>query len=149
MIARSMIGVVNVSFIKPMESLPVKKLPKGANWTYEIKLDGFRAEAVRREGQVALYSRQGKLLTSQFTQVAKELEKIMLTGTVLDGELVALDEDGRPRFNLLQNYRSGSAPLMYFVFDILIHKGTGVMKLPLAERRSLVPSTLGERSANS
>lgn len=105
-----------------MVSLPVNKLPKGANWTYEIKLDDFRVVAVRAADQVVLYSRHGKLLTTQFPQIAQELEKSMPPDTVLDGELVALDDDGRPRFNLLQNYRSGSAPLVYFVFDNLIDK---------------------------
>jgi len=59
---------------------------------------------------------------------------------VLDGELVALDENGIPRFNLMQNYRSGSTHLMYFVFDILMDKGRDVTKLPLSERRSLLQS---------
>lgn len=62
--------------------------------------------------------------------------------TVLDGELVALDEGGRPRFNLLQNYRSGSASLMFFAFDILVDKGRDVTKLPLSERRSLLASSV-------
>src|SRR4051794_22564447 len=101
-----------------MECLSVKKLPTGAQWTYEIKLDGFRVEAVRSEDRVTLYSKQGKLLTAQFMQVALELEKLP-PETALDGELVALDENGVPRFNLLQNYRSGSAHLMYFAFDVL------------------------------
>lgn len=57
---------MNVRFIKPMETLSVKKLPKGAGRTYEIKLDGFRVEAVRAADQVVLYSRQGKVLTDQF-----------------------------------------------------------------------------------
>jgi bifunctional non-homologous end joining protein LigD len=125
-----------------MENLAVNKLPKGADWTYEIKLDGFRVEAIRLKDHAVLYSRHGKLLTSQFPQIARELEKSMPLDTVLDGELVALNEEGRPRFNLLQNYRSGSSPLMYFVFDILIHKGTDVTKLPLSERRALLTSAV-------
>jgi bifunctional non-homologous end joining protein LigD len=55
---------------------------------------------------------------------------------------VALDKGGVPRFNLLQNYRSGSAHLMYFVFDILSHKSKDVTRLPLSERRNLLSSTV-------
>jgi len=57
---------------------------------------------------------------------------------VLDGELAALDAEGRPDFNLLQNYRSAAARLMYFVFDILIHKGRSLLVLPLSERRQIL-----------
>lgn len=88
-----------------MESLAGKTLPTGEKGTYEVKLDGFRAVAVRTD-QIVLYSRQGKVLTSQFIPIAQELEKLP-PETVLDGELVALDENGAPRFNLLQNYRTG------------------------------------------
>jgi len=116
-----------------MECLSANKLPIGDRWTYEIKLDGFRLEAVRTESRVILYSKQGKLLTSQFMQVALELEKLPCD-TVIDGELVALDGGGVPRFNLLQNYRAGSAHLMYFAFDTLLLKGRDVTKLPLSDR---------------
>jgi len=126
-----------IKFHKPMECLSVKKLPSGEQWTYEIKLDGFRVEAVRTADRVTLYSKQGKLLTAQFIQIALELEKLP-PGTAIDGELVALDKSGVPRFNLLQNYRSGSAHLMYFAFDFLAHKGLDVSKLPLSERRELL-----------
>ena len=120
-----------------MECLPTRKLPTGERWTYEIKLDGFRIEAVRTQDRVILYSRQGKLLTSQFMPIALEFETLP-PDTVLDGELVALDRNGVPRFNLLQNYRGGAAHLMYFVFDILMHGGEDVTKLPLSERRDLL-----------
>jgi bifunctional non-homologous end joining protein LigD len=65
-----------------------------------VKLDGFRLEVVRTD-HVVLYSKQGKLLTSQFMQIALELEKLPAE-TVLDGELVALDDAGVPRFNLFR-----------------------------------------------
>jgi len=128
---------VKIHFSPPMECLSAKKLPRGEQWTYEIKLDGFRVEAVRTDDRVILFSKQGKLLTSQFMQIALELQ-ILPPETVLDGELVALDRNGVPRFNLLQNYRSGSAHLMYFAFDILLYAGKDVTKLPLSERRDIL-----------
>jgi bifunctional non-homologous end joining protein LigD len=116
-------------------------LPTGEQWTYELKLDGFRIEAVRTEDRVILYSKQGKPLTGQFMQIALELEKLP-PETALDGELAALDKSGVPRFNLLQNYCSGSAHLMYFAFDVLAHRGKDVTKQPLSERRKLLRSWL-------
>ena len=118
----------------------MEKLPVDGKWTYEVKLDGFRVEAVRTD-HIVLYSKQGKLLTSQFMQIASELEKLPAE-TVLDGELVALDENGVPQFNLLQYYRAGSSHLMYFAFDILVHKGRDVTTLPLSERQSLLRSNV-------
>jgi bifunctional non-homologous end joining protein LigD len=132
---------VSTGFQKPMECLSPKKLPTGEQWTYEIKLDGFRVEGFRTQDHVTLYSKQGKLLTGQFMQIALELEKLPL-GTALDCELVALHEGGVPRFNLLQNYRSGSAHIMYFAFDVLAYKGEDVSKLPLAKRRELLRTTV-------
>lgn len=63
-------------------------------------------------------------------------------GTMLDGEVVALDESGRPSFNRLQNYRSGGSPLLYYAFDILIHRGRSLLKTPWQERRSILQRTL-------
>jgi len=97
---------MSLRFTKPMECLSAKKLPTGKQWTYELKLDGFRVETIRTEDRVSLYSKQGKLLTGQFMQVALELEELP-PETALDGELVAVDNNGVPRFNLLQNYRGG------------------------------------------
>lgn len=133
--------MLNLSFRKPMECRSTKKLPIGEQWTYEIKLDGFRVQAVRTMDRVVLNSKQGKPLTAQFMEVAMELESLP-EGTVIDGELVALDKKGVPRFNLLQNYRSGIVHLMYFAFDILMHKGKDVTKLALSERRELLRSIL-------
>jgi ATP-dependent DNA ligase len=138
--------LVNVRFSKPMECLSTKKLPRGAQWTYEIKLDGFRVEAVRTHDRVVLYSKQGKVLTSQFMEIALELETLPAE-TVLDGELVALDRNGVPKFNLLQNYRGGSAHLMYFAFDILLNEGKDVTKLPLSDRRDIL-QTLVKRGSH-
>ena len=91
-----------------MESLPIKKLPLGTKWTYEVKLDGFRIEAVRTESGVVLYSRRRKNMTAEFSELAKALEYLPAE-TIIDAEVAALDESGVPRFNLLQNFRSGSA----------------------------------------
>jgi len=126
-------------FIEPMLLLRVEKLPQGADWSYEIKLDGYRALAIKSGGKVQLRSRNDNDFTERYSSVANALRSIP-NETVLDGEVAALDEEGRPSFNLLQNYGSADAPLVYFVFDLLMLKGQNVMTKPLSERRSLLES---------
>src|SRR5229473_13674 len=95
--------------------MPVRTLPEGANWAYELKLDGYRSLAVKANGQVHLRSRTTKDFNTRYPAVAKALAPLP-DETVIDGEVVALDASGRPSFNLLQNH--GSAPIIYYVFDV-------------------------------
>jgi DNA ligase D-like protein (predicted ligase) len=124
-----------------MECLPVAHIPEGPLWTYEIKLDGYRLLGVKSAGRVTLYSRRGNDLTSRYGAVVKPLQDLA-DGCVIDGELVALDDQGKPNFNLLQNYRSSGSPLMYYAFDVLVHHGRDVMKQPLSERRGVLASII-------
>jgi ATP-dependent DNA ligase len=99
--------MIKARFIEPMECLPVTNVPEDPQWTYEIKLDGFRLEAVKTKGKVTLLSRRGNDLTKRFNDIAEALHDLP-DETVIDGELVALDEQGRPSFNLQQNFRSAA-----------------------------------------
>ena len=128
---------VKASFLETMDCLPVTKLPEGPEWTYEIKLDGYRLEAVKSKGKVSVYSRRKNILNEKFGYIAEALGKLA-DETVLDGELVAMDEDDKSDFNLLQNFRSAQAKIHYFVFDILCYKGKMVTELPLSERRAIL-----------
>jgi len=119
----------------------VTKLPEGAMWTWEIKLDGWRMEAVKSGGRVTLYSRRGKNFNAQFGTIARELEYLP-DETVIDGELVAVDEEGRPNFNLLQNFRSDESGVIYYAFDIPIHNGNDLMRQPLSQRREVLRSII-------
>src|SRR6202040_1438737 len=110
------------SFIEPMECLAVSKLPEGAQWVWEVKLDGYRALAVKFGTGVTLFSRRRKSLNRQFPYVVEALANLP-EGTVVDGELVAIDDSGRPDFNLLQNFRSEATRIHYYVFDLLCWKG--------------------------
>ncbi len=130
-------------FIEPMECLPVTTVPEGEQWTYELKLDGYRLEAVKSKGRVTLYSRRGTDMTRRFDYIADALEDLP-DETVIDGELVALDEQGRPNFNLLQNFRSAASHITFYAFDILFHRGKDVMQLPLAKRRAILARALQE-----
>jgi DNA ligase D-like protein (predicted ligase) len=124
-------------FIDPMECLQVSVLPDGPNWIFEIKLDGYRAIAVKSESSVTLYSRNQKSLNNKFPYIAEALRDLPV-GTVIDGELVALDDHGRPEFNLLQNFKSEAARIRFFAFDILCFEGRDLTKLSLLERKDFL-----------
>lgn len=134
-------------FVEPMLLLKTNTLPEGENWLYEIKLDGYRALALKSNGRVELRSRNDKDFSVRYSGIAKALEKLP-DNTVIDGEVVALDEEGRPSFNLLQNYGSSRAPIVYFVFDALMFRGKNLMDEPLMKRREVLQekilSKLGE-----
>src|ERR1700674_729283 len=91
-----------VAFIEPMLLLRTEKLPEGPEWLIELKLDGYRAQAIKSSGEVQLRSRNDNNFNSRYPGIVKALA-LMPDETVIDGEVVALDPDGKPSFNLLQN----------------------------------------------
>ena len=124
-------------FVEPMECESVSKLHEGSEWVYEIKLDGYRAIAVKSDNKVNLFSRRRKSFNQQYPYIVEALSDLP-NGSVIDGEIVALDDSGRPEFNLLQNYRRDAGRIRYFVFDLLCHKNRDTTRLPLVERRKLL-----------
>ena len=111
------------------------RLPGGDDWTYELKLDGYRIIADLREPPVHLWSRRGQDYSERFGEVAAALPAAVEAPCVLDGEVCALDDQGRSRFSLLQ---SGEGTLVFFCFDLLELEGRDVTGLPLSERRALL-----------
>ena len=99
-------------FVEPMLLLRSETLPEGSGWLYELKLDGYRALAIKTDSKVLLRSRNDNDLTSKYPLLPKALAA-MPDDTVLDGEVVAFDASGRPSFNTLQNYSSPGAPIFY------------------------------------
>jgi DNA ligase D-like protein (predicted ligase) len=126
-----------VGFVEPMLSLPVAKLPEGPVWSYELKFDGYRALGLKADDQIQLLSRNGKNFTKRFTLIAQALEKLP-DETMIDGEIVAFDSEGRPSFNVLQNHRSRETELQLYVFDLLIFRGKDQTQQPLEKRRELL-----------
>jgi DNA ligase D-like protein (predicted ligase) len=129
------------SFVEPMECLSVSRLPEGPTWIWEIKLDGFRALAVKSRTGLTLFSRRKKSFNRQFAHIVEGLADLP-EGTVVDGEVVAMDENGRPDFNLLQNFRAEPSRIQYYVFDVLCWKDRDLTRVPLVERRALLKSVV-------
>ena len=124
-------------FIDPMLLLRADALPEGANWAYELKLDGYRALAIKTGGQVRYRSRNDNDFNARYPAIVKAMAP-MPDETVIDGEIVALDEAGRPSFSALQNHGSNGTSLHFFIFDVLILGGRDVMDEPLTRRRELI-----------
>src|SRR5438552_14328344 len=123
-----------------------QQVPKGPGWLFEVKWDGFRALARVIQGEATLKSRQGNDLTQRFPTVANEIPKAVKTpDCVLDGEVCALDEQGRSSFSAMQQGKPGTA-LVYFVFDLLELEGESLVDLPLTERRRRLEKLLDRRS---
>jgi DNA ligase D-like protein (predicted ligase) len=134
-------SVTRARFIEPMLLLRSDTLPEGPSWQYELKLDGYRALAIKSNGKVHLRSRNNKSFDDRYPTILNALTE-MPDETVIDGEIVALDDSGRPSFNALQNYGSSAAPLYFYVFDVVILEGRDVMAEPLSARRDLLKRAL-------
>jgi DNA ligase D-like protein (predicted ligase) len=128
---------VKACFVEPMLLLRTEALPDDPRWAYQLKLDGYRAVAFKAGGRIHLRSRNDNDFAVRYPAVMPGLARLP-NDTVIDGELVALDPDGRPSFNLLQNYGAETIPIVYFVFDVMILAGRDVMSRPLTVRRELL-----------
>lgn len=126
-----------IRFIEPMLLLQTDRLPEGDAWLHEVKIDGYRAIAGRSGDRILFRSRRDNNFTGRFPSIAKAFRSLP-DETLVDGEVAAVDEQGRPSFNLLQNYKSGRGALVYFVFDLLIFKGESLLNKPLDERKVIL-----------
>ncbi|PYV36471.1 MAG: hypothetical protein DMG09_17205 [Acidobacteria bacterium] len=133
-------------FIEPMLLLRTEK-PEGPDFQFEIKFDGYRALALKSGAKVQLRSRNDNDFSVRYPGIVKALAP-MPDETVIKGEVVALDKDGRPWFNTLQNYGSEGAPLHSYIFDLLILEGRDVMGEPLVNRRELLEEHVLPRVAS-
>ena len=131
-----------------MQCKAVDHLPEGKDWVYELKFDGYRAIAIKQGTSVKLISRNAKPLNSRYPEVVDELKEIPLGSFVMDGEVVALDENGLPSFQLLQNLgpKSPNRQLSYFAFDILNLDGKKLRNVPLEKRKEILKNILPQQS---
>ncbi|WP_243373652.1 DNA ligase D [Geotalea sp. SG265] len=128
--------------IRPMLATLVKDPFDNPDWIFEIKLDGYRTIAEISSGTVRLYSRNLLSFNTRFPTIAAPLAGLGREA-ILDGEVVAMDENGRSDFQLLQNYgRTGEGLIIYFVFDLLYLDGHDLRNLPLLTRKTLLQEIL-------
>ncbi len=120
-----------------MYARAVQQLPEGKEWLYEVKFDGYRCLAGRDSTGVTLWSRRANRFTDQFPTVAEACQHLP-PDTLLDGELIALDKDGRVSFNILQHHRSQAQAILFYAFDVIIHRGRRLIHVQLETRRELL-----------
>jgi DNA ligase D-like protein (predicted ligase) len=125
------------TFVEPMLLQRTEKLPEGKDWLYELKFDGYRALAIKSGGTLRLRSRNDNDFTARYPGIVDALAGLP-GDTIIDGEVVPLDADGKPSFNMLQNYGSAGVPLHFYVFDLLVLRGIDLMGEPLGKRRELL-----------
>jgi bifunctional non-homologous end joining protein LigD len=128
-------------FLPPMKARTTGSVPDG-RWSCELKYDGYRAIATLNQGKVELWSRTGNSLTDDYPQITRALKQLDCRNATLDGEIVAVDAQGRSRFQLLQGRdRQERAPtLRYFLFDLLHLNGEPMVNLPLEIRQERLVS---------
>jgi bifunctional non-homologous end joining protein LigD len=128
-----------------MLASPWTEPPEGPDWIFEVKWDGYRAIAIIEQSKVRLLSRNGLSLEKKFEKVVMELRSLDLDSAILDGEVVAVDRDGMPRFELLQRYqKKPQGTLLYYVFDLAYLDGKDLTGMPLLRRRELLKKVLPE-----
>ena len=126
-----------LDFIKPMLAKLSDALPTRGNWLYELKLDGYRALVMKKRGVTTLFSRRSNVLNVRFPGLAKAFD-FLPDDSIIDGEVVALDDEGRPSFSVLQNYGPRVKSIYFYAFDLLVYQGKDVRGLPLSDRRALL-----------
>jgi bifunctional non-homologous end joining protein LigD len=135
--------------IHPMLASSVAKAFDDPDWLFEIKWDGYRAVAFIEDGRVRLVSRNQNDLTAQFSELGSLPQFVNAQRAILDGEIVALDEEGRPSFSLMQQRtgfqpgkrrlaRREGVPVIYYAFDLLYLDGLDLRRVALEQRKQLL-----------
>ena len=127
-------------FIEPMKAKLVEKPPATGDWIYELKFDGIRLIATKKGEKVSLLSRNQNDLSGRFPEITEAVKKLAAIDCVLDGEVVALDENGRSSFQLLQarEMEGRKSPVYFYAFDLLQLDGRSLVSLPLGARKTVL-----------
>jgi DNA ligase D-like protein (predicted ligase) len=135
---------VPLKALAPMMAVSAAKLPVGPEWSYEVKWDGYRAQAVKDGAAVSLASRNLKNITRQYPAIAEAAARVRAKSAVLDGEIVALDAEGRPSFQALHHWTLDGLSIVYYAFDLLHLNGRDLTRAPLDERRAALCEVVGD-----
>jgi bifunctional non-homologous end joining protein LigD len=125
------------SYIEPCDPTLAVDPPRGDDWLYEIKVDGYRAQVHLHRGKVTVYSRKGLDWTSQFRRIADSAKLLKASDAVMDGEAVVIGSTGLPDFQALRRElgKRSTATLLYYAFDLLYLDGRDLRQLPYVERK--------------
>jgi bifunctional non-homologous end joining protein LigD len=135
------------AFQEPQLATLVDDVPPGESWIHEIKYDGYRLELAVGDGVATAWTRNGKDWSDKFKALVKAAAKLP-AGSLIDGEAVAIDDEGKPSFQLLQSTlkdRQG-ANLVFYAFDLLVDRGEDIRKLPNIVRKDRLASLLAGTS---
>jgi len=123
-------------FVAPQLATLTDALPQGKDWLFEVKFDGYRALTAASGDRVRIYTRNGNDWTDRYPAIARAVAALDLKGALLDGEIVAVDDNGRSDFGALQQaLGTGGRGLSYFLFDLVEHAGTNLRARALNERK--------------
>ena len=127
-------------FVEPMKAKLVEKPPATGDWIYELKFDGIRLIAVKNKEKISLLSRNQNDLSARFPEIVDAIKNLPADECVVDGEVVALDEEGRSSFQLLQarEMEGRKSPIYFYAFDLLQLDGKSLASLPLEARKNVL-----------
>src|SRR5262245_35930271 len=133
--------VLPAGFVAPCLPIKAQQPPSGEAWLHEIKHDGFRVIARKRDTQVRLYSRPGNDLTYRFPLIVETLARLRPRSCIIDGEAVAREGNGMPSFDRIR-YRRHDASVFLYAFDLIELNGDDLRREPLDTRKATLASVL-------
>ena len=120
-------------------------IPVGSDWLFEMKFDGYRAQVAISGSEVVVYTRNGHDWTRQFKVILPPLQALTKGSALIDGEIVAIDSQGRTNFSMLKTGIAAGMPLKFYAFDLLELNGDDLSNRPLLQRKEQLESLLGTR----
>src|SRR5438046_24574 len=132
--------------IDPVKAQLVDEACDNERWLFEVKWDGIRLISFIDNGKVSLQTRSGRIVDNEYPSLQAISGLVKAKQAVLDGEIVALDDQGRPSFQLLQNRERDKRPLQYVVFDIVYADGQRLFKVPVEDRKRLLRNLFADTS---
>ncbi len=141
-------SAAKLEFIAPMKATLAAAPPADGDWLYELKFDGYRALALKDGSGVRLLSSNAKDFSARFPEIAEAVATLPSRTAIFDGEIVALDAEGRSSFQMLQALDTGEErpPLAFYIFDLLHHDGANLVGEPFHQRRKKLAALLRRTS---
>lgn len=138
------------AFLQPQKAQLRRALPASGDWLYEVKYDGYRAQAAVAGDRLRVYSSSGFDWTGkQFAWLVPAFRELAPGPLLIDGEVCALDDNGRPDFSRLKVGLDGKHPLVFYAFELLVADDEDLTRLPLVERKARLEAVLARLPADS